>query len=234
MASTTTKKAISIILAVVILSGISVALYLYSEDRHALTYYGDAGSHLVAARKLFDWAENPGWSQIGTVWLPLPHFLFMFPSLIDGLFYSGFAGLAVNLPSTALTSVILYKIMLRISQWIPQKAQTKMSIYSAFSVALLYGLNPNILYLGITAMTEALFMLFFVAAAYCILKWHDEMSENGRLSSLKFLALSSLFIVAATLCRYEGWVLPIFLIPFSLIVTVRAWKRNARGNTSQL
>src|SRR5688500_19528879 len=99
-----------IILVVIILSGTSVALYMYGSDKYALTYYGDSGSHLVAARKLFDWAENPGWSQIGTVWLPLPHFLLMFPSFIDGLFFNGFAGLIISLPSLALTSLFLYKI----------------------------------------------------------------------------------------------------------------------------
>lgn len=201
-----------------IVCGLTVAVYLYSVDKYALVYYGDAGSHLVAARKLFDWSENPGWSQIGTVWLPLPHVLLMFPSFIDDLFFSGFAGLAISLPSLSISSVLLYKIITRLLSKLPN-TDVKLVRYAAMAGALLYALNHNFLYLGITAMTEAPFMLFFVGCAYFLLRWYEELEQTNFPAGLKYLLLSSIFASAATLCRYEGWILPLFLISFPPIFT---------------
>lgn len=225
------SKIPSIIFAIVIVSGISTALYLYNLDKDALVYYGDAVSHLVAARKLFDWSENPGWSQIGTVWLPLPHFLFMLPSLVDGLFFSGFAGTVVSLISTALTSVLVYMLTIRILQRM-RFSNDEVPILAACSTALLYGLNPNTLYLGISAMTEAPFMLFFVGAAYYLLKWRDSSTKTSPVGCVRFLLISSLFISAATLSRYEGWLLPILLLPLSAVVIVRQVRRKNISHAS--
>ena len=212
--------------------GLSVALFMYSSDKDSLTYYGDAVSHLVAARKLFDWGENPGWGQIGTVWLPLPHFLLMFPSFIDGLFFSGFAGLVISLPSHALTSALLYKIIARILSRLPN-LDSRIISYAAFSGALLYGVNPNFLYLGITAMTEAPFMLFIVAAAYLLLRWYEEQQHQHSETALKYLLLSSIFVSAATLCRYEGWILPLFMICFPPLILISRL-RYKHDNTQPL
>jgi hypothetical protein len=220
------RIAVLILIAAIVVSGTGVAVYMYSVDRYALTYYGDAGSHLVAARKLFDWAENPGWSQMGTVWLPLPHFLLMFPSFIDEFFFSGFAGLVVSLPSLALTSVLLYKMVTRTLKLIPD-IQDHTAKIAAFSAALLYGLNPNFLYLGITAMTEAPFMLFFVGSAYFLMRWYEE--SQGQRPAVRYLVAASVLASAATLCRYEGWILPIFLISVPAVVTVLNSIRKRNG-----
>jgi hypothetical protein len=94
--------------------------------------------------------------QIGTVWLPFPHLMLLHFSLVDLLFKTGFAGIFVSLPSLAIAAAIIYNII---------KIQTNIS-WIAFLGSCLFFLNPNILYLGITAMTETIFMLFFIAAAF--------------------------------------------------------------------
>lgn len=218
------KRNAAVLLAVIMISGIGTALYMYAIDSHVLTYYGDAASHLIAARKLFDWKENPGWEQLGTVWLPLPHFLLMFPSLMDGLFFTGFAGLAISLPSLAFTSVFLYMIITRVLSKIPN-VNARFVPYIAFAGALLYALNPNFLYVGMTAMTEAPFMLFFTGSAYYLLRWTEEYREGGS-RGLRYLALCSVFVSAATLCRYEGWILPLVLIAS---VTMKVLHRSKDG-----
>ncbi len=38
----------------------------------ATLYFGDAEAHLDIARRIVD-SRTPGWSQVGTTWLPLPH-----------------------------------------------------------------------------------------------------------------------------------------------------------------
>ncbi|MEW6604485.1 MAG: glycosyltransferase family 39 protein [Thermoproteota archaeon] len=196
-----------LVFAVVIILGLSIASYLYSLDKYSLVYFGDSVSHMLGARKLVDWSENPGFAQLGTVWLPLPHIILLPFTLIDPLFTTGFAGVIVSLPCLAITTALLYK-MIRIHL---------VSGFShvAFIGALLYALNPNILYLGMTAMTEAPFMLFFVASAYFLQKWHRNPEQ------LRILMLSSIFVVLATLCRYEGWILPLFLAPFATMLMIK-------------
>ncbi len=186
---------------ITIIIGISTALYLYNLDKYSLVYFGDAVSHMVGARKLLDWRE-PGLQQLGTVWLPLPHLLLLPSTLIDPLFTSGFAGLTVSLPSFGITSTLLYKMARNHGMPFP------------LIVAMLYSTNPNIVYLCITAMTEAPFMLFFLSSAYYLHKWLEYRFY-------RYLIYSSILLSLATLCRYEGWILPLFFIIIVIVMTLK-------------
>jgi hypothetical protein len=236
-----------IIFFAILVAGISMAFFLYGIDRFSLLYYGDSISHLVRAREFVD-SINPGlFEQLGTVWLPLPHLLLLPFTLIDPLFWTGFAGTAINLPCLAITSVFLYKII---------KSQLNVW-YIAIVGAMLYATNPNILYLGITPMTEAPFMLFFVGGAYYFFKWISwplndssysfQVNRNSRgLTAIEpkqvtngsakrspvflDLVMCSIFILLATLCRYEGWVLPIFLVTFVVVSIIRKHNHNHDRN----
>jgi 4-amino-4-deoxy-L-arabinose transferase-like glycosyltransferase len=202
-----------IVFVAVIVFGLTIAFYLYSLDKYSLIYFGDSVSHMLGARKIVDWME-PGLQQVGTVWLPLPHFMLLPFTLVDSLFVSGFAGVIVSLPCLAITSALLYKMI---------RAHLVNGLaYVAFAGALLYAANPNILYLGLTAMTEAPFMLFFVTSAYYLQKWYK---NSGHLQNL---VLSSIFVSLATLCRYEGWILPLFVIPLAIVLALRDNKAGAQ------
>src|SRR5918996_1264058 len=150
-----------IVFLITIVAGVTAAFILYSFDKFSLLYYADSVSHLVRAREFVD-SVNPGlFEQLGTAWLPLPHLLLLPFTLIEPLFRTGFAGTALSLPCLAITSVLLYNII-----------KSHLSVgYVAIVGALLYATNPNILYMGITPMTEAPFMLFFVGAAYFFMRW---------------------------------------------------------------
>jgi hypothetical protein len=242
--ATTTRSVIDgreswIVFLVTIIIGTSVAFFLYSTDRFSLIYYGASVSHLVRAREYVD-NINPGlFEQLGTAWLPLPHLLLLPFTLIEPLFRTGFAGTALSLPCLAITSVLLYKII---------KSHLDIG-YVAIVGALLYATNPNILYMGITPMTEAPFMLFFVGGAYFFMRWmsgpREYLSFNSsnkskglglaslparRSSSRSYwqssrvfldLIMCSVFVSLATLCRYEGWVLPLFFVSFVVITVIR-------------
>jgi hypothetical protein len=177
----------------VLLVGASAALYLHHVDRYSLVLFGDATSHMVTARRVVDSADNPGLTQLGTNWLPLPHLLLLPFTLIDPLFTTGFAGVAVSLPCLAATSALVFMTI---------RTHMAAPAYLAAAGALLYALNPNILYVGLTAMTEAPFMVFFVGSAYFFQKWYSRPDD------LRAMVLASLCTTAATMCRYEGWVLP--------------------------
>jgi hypothetical protein len=179
-------------------------------------------------------SSNPGLlEQLGTNWLPLPHLLLLPFTLIDPLFRTGFAGLAVSLPCLVMTSVILFKVI---------KSQVFVG-YVAILGALLYASNPNVIYLGIIPMTEAPFMLFFVTAAYFFQKWISgprKYLSVGPLDGGKILSrptlrgtswqrsplfpdllLCSVFISLATLTRYEGWILAPFFVSFVIASSLR-------------
>src|SRR3974390_2496023 len=50
---------------------VAFAIYFRRGD---LLLYGDAVAHINLARRMFD-SLTPGFNQLGTVWLPLPHLL---------------------------------------------------------------------------------------------------------------------------------------------------------------
>jgi hypothetical protein len=222
-------------------SGVVFACYLYSVNNHSLLYYSDSISHLVRARQVID-HSNPGLEQIGTVWLPLPHLMLLPFSLVDLLFRTGLAGTFVSLPSVAIAAAIIYKII---------KVQTNIS-WIALLGSCLFFLNPNVLYLGITAMTEAIFMLFFIVAAFYfqkseLLGTHTTRREHSSISNIDLndrivsfqglkkilgpehnsmisnnLLRCSFFIALATLCRYEAWPIPVLLTLFIIIRSMKA------------
>ena len=223
-------------------SGVALTCYLYNGNNHSLLYYSDSISHLVRARQLIEYS-SPGLEQIGTVWLPLPHLMLLPFSLVDLLFKTGLAGTFVSLPSLAIAAAIIYKIV---------KVQTDIS-WIAILVSCLFFLNPNILYLGVTAMTEALFMLFFIVAAFyfqnsVLSGMNSTRKEQNNINSIdikdrivRFRGLKkiigpehnsmisdsllrcSFFIALATLCRYEAWPIPVL---FTLFIIVRSMIAN--------
>src|SRR5690242_18898978 len=61
------------------------AIHVRAGD-HLLHF--DAKAHLVVARRTID-SLTPGWTQLGAVWLPLPHILNALPAQVDALYVSG-------------------------------------------------------------------------------------------------------------------------------------------------
>lgn len=172
-------------------------------------FYGDANSRLVQTRMLVD-SVSPGLHWIGSVWLPLPGLLFLPFSLVDALFYSGLAGLIVCLPLLAWMTVLLQRLLLRL---------TNHPVVST-GVALGIALNPNMLYVSMTAMTETVTLFCVVAAIERWVAWLDA-AESGRDS--RSLVIASLYAAGATLCRYEAW--PWLVVAAAGLVLV-AWRRR--------
>ncbi len=118
-------------------------------------YYGDAEAHLNIARRIVD-SRRPGYDQIGTVWLPLPHLL-MLPFVRNNQLWR--SGLAGAIPSSACficAGVFLYASVKRAAQ----------SSWAALASLGLLVFNPNLLYLQATPMTEAVFLGALMALLY--------------------------------------------------------------------
>ena len=73
----------------------------YCVRQGSLLLYGDAVAHLHIARRVFD-SMTPGYRQLGSVWLPLPHILLL-PFVWNMAWWrSGLAGACLSIPSYVL------------------------------------------------------------------------------------------------------------------------------------
>ncbi|WP_232014045.1 glycosyltransferase [Glycomyces terrestris] len=186
---------------------IAVAAYLYFADHGYLLAYKDANSHLLIARRVVD-SPTAGLAQLGGVWLPLPHLLAAPLSLWEALYLNGFAGAAVSMASYVVAVRFLFAHGRSLAgHWA-----------GGLTAAGLFALNPNVLYLQATAMTELLLFACAIVALHYLHEWCTE----GR---LRDLSLASGAVLAATLTRYEGWIL---CGVAGLVVAVTALRRHRR------
>lgn len=201
---------------VLLLVSCVAAVRLYSADKYVFLLYGDAASHLVKARQLVD-SWQPGIQNVGTVWLPIPHLLLLPFSAIDPLFYSGAAGPVVGIPLLIGTAVLLFAIVRRLTNSRP----------IAFLSALLFGLNPNIVYLALTPMNELNFFFFVALGGYALQRW---LYGGGD----RWLAGCSIAVTLATLCRYEAWLLAPFVALLATVESFSSWKRKEQRRAWQM
>ena len=87
----------------------SVAAVCWSWRNHAFLLYGDAEAHIHIARRLFD-SHRPGITQLGSVWLPLPH-LVLAPSIaVDSWWRNGFGPAIPSAACYVLACLGLYRL----------------------------------------------------------------------------------------------------------------------------
>src|SRR5881394_95005 len=142
---------------------VSIAAFFYYLRHDELLLYGDAVAHINIARRVID-SRTPGLLQLGTVWLPLPH-LVMLPSLISRWLWQ--TGIGGSFPSMlayvfSVTGIFgLVRILLPEGSEVRGRAVVR---FTAWLAATIFALNPNIIYLQTTAMTEPLYLAFFIWA----------------------------------------------------------------------
>lgn len=183
--------------------GFPVARWCF--DRGCTLYYGDAEAHLDIARRILD-SRTPGPEQIGTVWLPLPHLLLIPFTMHRNWWHSGFAGVLPSVICFVLAGVFLYAAA--------RRAYT--SSIAALAALLIFALNPNLLYLQATPMTEPVFLCALAALLWATLWFRDSQSALAILAA----AVAS---NAASLTRYEGWFLIPFVALYFLWIAKRKW-----------
>jgi hypothetical protein len=188
----TRQETLPIAMIAVLLSFVALLL-CYS--RGYLLLYGDAVAHLGNARRIFD-SRNPGLSQLGGVWLPLPHLL-MLPFVQKVAWWqNGLAGTWPSLLCYVASVAGFYRLARRllVPRW-------------AILAAAFYALNPNLLYLATTAMTEPLFLALLVWLTLLTVECVDVLRSGMIQAANRKLILIGLLIFAAVFTRYDGWVL---------------------------
>ena len=183
----------AVLLCGLALAALSAAAIGLCYSRGWLLYYGDAECHLDIARKLID-SQTPGYSQIGTVWLPLTHWAMLPFVRRDDLWHNGLAGAIPFAFCFVIGGCFLFAAVRRLFQ----------STAAAVTAVALCALNPNLLYIQATPMTEGMFFGCFAAVFYFTVRFRETQAWWAVIGAGIALCL-------ATLTRYDGW----FLIPFA-------------------
>jgi hypothetical protein len=179
------------------------ALFAAWVNWHGFTlYWGDAEAHLNIARRIVE-SRNPGYSQMGSPWLPLPHLLMLPFVLRDSLWQTGLAGAIPNVLCFTAAAVFLFASMRRV-----------LSQAAAWCAMSLLVLNPNALYVQSIPMTEAVFFAALLGLLFFTTRYHDTQTMSD-------LVGAGLMADAAAMTRYEGWILIPFAALYILITSQR-------------
>ncbi|MGH9523517.1 MAG: hypothetical protein ACRD3E_13405 [Terriglobales bacterium] len=184
--------------------------YRYSQ----ILLSGDAVAHINIARKVFD-SRTPGLSQLGTVWLPLQHLLTIPFVVPTSMWTSGIGGAIPSMAGYIAGVIGIYRLV----------RDGLGSRPAAWVAAVIYGANPNLLYIQATALNEPLSMALFIWATV----WFAEFERSAQCSVLsaqptrtltphstqhsalstwpggRSLVLCGVALLGEILIRYDGW-----------------------------
>jgi len=192
------RRACLVIAGATALIGMAAAVH-YARLGLALSHY-DARAHVVVARRILD-SLMPGWQQIGAVWLPLPHVLNMLPVQIDAWYRSGASGTAISVAGMTLGAWAIAAFV----------AGRTGSVSGGAAASALMMINPNVLYLQSTPMTEP---LLFGTTLLAIAVTADWLDRGAPLPA----RAPSLALAAACMTRYEAWPICFAIVALSCVV----------------
>ena len=125
----------------------------------------------------------------------------MLPVQIDSMYRSGGSAIAISVVSTAVASWAMSSVIMRVTG----------SSSGAIAASALMLLNPNVLYLQSTPMTEPLLFATVMTGLALTAAWID--------TDRRWPVAAGLALAAACLTRYEAW--PITAAAILLAVAVR-------------
>jgi hypothetical protein len=215
------------IFAGLIAAFVSVVAFGYCFQNNLLLLYGDAVAHLAIARRILD-STSPGIREIGSVWLPFPHLLMMPFAAKMSWWQNGIAGAIPSMGCYVLGVAGLWRL-----------ARCWLRPAGAVVAVLFFALNPGLLYMQTTAMTEPLFLcqiiwsaLFLVAFLRSLAAASQQPYEPNKLRPAgQALVACGLVLVTAVYTRYDGWIFAclVWLIALRSFWKVRAWRSRTGG-----
>ncbi|MFP3579539.1 hypothetical protein [Arthrobacter sp. fls2-241-R2A-200] len=190
---------------------VGYAACLYSMGHGINLEYSDAQSHLTIARRIFD-SKAPGFEQLGTVWLPMPHLLLAPFVLNMWLFSTGWAAGLLGILALSGTATGLYLIAARLGLGRSGRLATTLVVLA----------NPAVLYVYTTALTEPVLIMCIVGGMAGLAHWS---TSRRRMSAGELAVFAGIPSAAAVLSRYEGWAL---VMTGTLFVFIVAKRRTGR------
>jgi len=192
------------------IAAVALAALYFFYSRGLTNTYGDAIAHMEGARRIFD-SLTPGYSEIGTVWLPLFHLLVAPLAANDFLWRTGVAGSIVSCAAFAGAAWILYRLGTAVNEG---RAAGLLSL-------AVFLLSPNLLYLASTPLTEPLAIFWSVLVVYELFRYQ----QSGKIGNL-WVAAGAAFL--GTLTRYEEWYVLPFAALYVLLARRQFWQRRVR------
>jgi hypothetical protein len=217
-------------------AAVALAFFRNFYTQGAILLYGDAVAHIHIARRVFD-SITPGPLRLGTVWLPLPHIL-MIPFVVsDWMWRTGVGGSIVSMVAYVAGTVGVFRLV-----------RSRTTPLAGWFAAAIFALNPNLIYLQATAMTESLYLALFVWAVVLL----DETVLPARLEGnqksppfpklgkggapapntisgrARSLERAAMLLAAAMLTRYDGWWLSGWVLASALFVLVFMLMKRTR------
>lgn len=177
---------------------ISICAYLFFLRRGTILGYKDTYSHLEIGRRVVTGLQT-GIGQFGGTWLPLQAILEIPLVWINKLYETGLAGSIVSMSCYVLSNVLIYKIVLEISQ---QKVPSVVG-------ALIFMLNPDVLYMQSIPMDELLLYAGVLSVTYTLIRWIHTDNEV-------YLKVAIVASILDELTRYEAWL--VFVLSVCVIV----------------
>jgi hypothetical protein len=173
---------------------VSIAALAWNYYHGLVLLPNDAIAHINDARRIFD-SRTPGLSQLGTVWLPLPQLLQSPFLLSDTLWRTGIGGCIPVMAGYVAGVAGIFRLV-----------RGRSSRIVAWLAALIYALNPNLVFMQATPMAEAIYLALFIWAVV----YFDEFQQVAATdppAARRLLLRCSLTLSAAMLVRYDGWFL---------------------------
>ncbi|HEY0283936.1 MAG TPA: hypothetical protein VGC23_00990, partial [Vicinamibacterales bacterium] len=170
------------------------------------------------------------------VWLPLPHLLNLLPVQIDWMYRTGASGVAISILSFALACYGIAHLVLRVSG---SRAA------SAMAVAM-FALDPDVLYLQSTPMTEPLLFGLVLLSINLVYDWVEtraglqfsatatesvvaasaataSIAEDFSPAAKNARAKAGWCLVLACLTRYEAWLVTAAVL---VLATIALWRNG--------
>ena len=182
----------TVLFLLIILSVVSIISFVNFYFNGLGLAYNDARSHLDIGRRVVE-GLKPGFAQLGSVWLPLPHLLMVLTVWNDFMWHSGLSGALQSMISFVATGYLIYLFLNKLG----------IGLFGRVVGVFIFAANLNILYLQSTAMTELLLIATMMAGVYELLNWF----KNDKILSL---IKAAFWIMLSTLIRYDGWFLFVF------------------------
>jgi hypothetical protein len=199
-------------------AAVSIASFFYYLRHGDLLLYGDAVAHINIARRVFD-SRTPGLLQLGTVWLPLPHLL-MLPFLVPRwLWQTGIGGSIPSLFSYVFGVTGIFRLVRTAPGVDPDSLPAK---FAAWFAAAIFALNPNLVYLQTTAMTEPVYLALFIWAAVFFSEFIRMGEEPSKAPANSSLTKCGLCLAGACLTRYDGWLLAVVMAAIALGIALQS------------
>jgi hypothetical protein len=203
--------------------GVAAAFY-HARSGITLSHY-DARGHLVVARRIVD-SLTPGWQQIGAVWLPLPHLVNAIPVQVDALYRTGAFAILVSIAAFAAATAAVAWIVATITR----------SLAAALVAAAVLALNPNILYLQATPMTEPLLLGLTLVAVALLIAWCADGDPKRVAPQTRTVGIDpervapqtrtvGIAFALACMTRYEAWPVTMFALVAAAWARYRLHKR---------